>query len=171
MSADPGATAGTKFELTGGVEIEIVSQNSTSPLGIKVTKRGKGFKPSDFATKHIVGTAPSTTEYFGVSMNFGSGGRIIFRTGKVYQTIEYDPGPKEHTEEPVMLTPPSQRGKAGTKEQGNVDATKITNISLGNKSTGQYDAFYYFHNDILHTTIYPGAFSPGYAQYVLLTVG
>lgn len=167
IKAEPDAEPGTKFQLDNGVEIEIVTQNSTGNSAIKILNKGKGFKPSDFATKHII----EDVEYFGRLMGFGNGGRILFTDGIVYKTIEYDPGPKEHTDGPVRLTPSSNRGKGtGNNQDGYVAKTQTTSVALGSNPTRSYDAFYYFHNDILHTPIGSYASIPGNAQYVILTV-
>jgi hypothetical protein len=164
ISMGSNTTVGQVFKLSNRVEIEITRDDK-----IKILNRGQGFVPSNFGTKHTVQTNNATSEYFGISMNFGSGGRIIFHNGIVYKKILYDAGPKEHTSEgPLKLSLDSNRGQGSGK--GVAVGVKRTALELSSNPKKTYDAFYWFHNDILNTPMWPSPFVPGYAQYITLSI-
>ena len=45
-----------------------------------------------------------------------------------------------------------------------------TKLTLTENNDGKYEAFYFFHNDIMHTIVYEQASIAGFAQYVVLEI-
>lgn len=130
---------------------------------------GQGFTPQDFATETIRPPIPPSvepTKYYGFLLSLsspnGSEAKLIIRNGKVRYRLGYDPGPEERVSS-TRLSLPSNMG------QGVAEGVLNTTVDLvgGN---GAYDAFYFFHNDILHTTMNSTAFSPGVSQHVTLEI-
>ncbi|NDA63421.1 MAG: hypothetical protein EBX50_15485 [Chitinophagia bacterium] len=167
-----GFTSGDEITLTKGVKIKITTGFlgfGGSINGITFINRGEGFMPSDFTSVQKL----DNIVYNGYTLtipNSAEGGEnavILIKSGIVWDKLEYDLGPTERTLGPLLITSSSQRGGAGAIEGG-----LVTNISLGTENTtGKYDAFYFFHNDILHTAgpnLDP--FVPGFAQHVNLTI-
>ena len=72
---------------------------------------------------------------------------IIFKSLIVHEVKSLDLGPREHTT--------GIYGKVLTDKgdgRGRVEGVKTTQISLLPNETGEYEAFYYFHNDISHNS-------------------
>ena len=59
-----------------------------------------------------------------------------------------------------------------SRNQGYINKTKETSITLDKNNTGQYDCFFHFHNDITHTPMleYAGSQIAGFAQYLDMTI-
>ena len=133
---------------------------------IKTENRGEGFVPSDFSGTY---KAPNSTQtQYGLRLSLGGGSKsasILFLNGIVYDKLAYDACPLESTNGPVRLTLPSYRGEKAT------EGTNVSSVGLSPNRDGKYDAFYFFKNDILHTVLEPGAFIPGFHQYVKLEIG
>ena len=53
---------------------------------------------------------------------------------------------------------------------GIVSGGQQTVITLEKNTTGKYDCFYHFHNDISHTLSYEYSAMPSWLQYVNLTI-
>lgn len=128
--------------------------------------RGDGFTPNDFAGEYKPKDSNST--YYGLRLTLNGGSKaasVLFRNGIVYDKLAFDACPLESTNGPVRLTLPSYRGEKAT------EGTYVSSIGLSPNKDGKYDAFYFFHNDILHTALDQDAFIPGFNQYVKLEIG
>jgi hypothetical protein len=160
------------------ISIKITSINTTGGItGISLEEedQGEGLSISDFATSHkFKNTEEQEITISGYKLNLsgqngdtGSGSAVVFEKGILYEKVAYDPCPLESTSGPLSLTLSSNRGESAS--EGN----KTTSVTLSNVNNPQnkYDAFYFFHNDILHTVLTPGAFIPGFGQYVELEIG
>ena len=189
LTSGKGFTVGQKITTTEKkIEIEISTVNSEGGITAFVVKdQGEGLMPNDFAAAHqepikdssgfpINGAdgKPLTVTRYGYKINLsgqngdtGSGAAIVFEQGLVYDKLQYDPCPLESTGGPTRLTMSSNRGEKVAEGNSTVTVT-LSNV---NNSSGKYDAFYFFHNDILHTVLTPGAFIPGFGQYVELEIG
>jgi hypothetical protein len=116
------------------------------------------------------GTNFYTTDFFGSGVkNQGSdgdgrGATIYFRSGKVYNKLEHDLGPQERVGI-TRLSLPSNLGKEPA------EGSLSTPLSLEGGTSNNYDAFYFMHNDILHTLLFDTPFTPGFAQYIDLEIG
>lgn len=119
-----------------------------------IVDSGIGFVPSDFRT--------SVSGVRNTSGGTGSGAQFVARRGRVYHRYYHDEGPSERC--PITrLTSPSNQGK----EEMTRDVITSINLDGGN---GKYDAFYFMHNDVLHTQLFEGAFRGGFAQHVTLEI-
>lgn len=158
------------------IEIQISTINSEGGItAFAVNDKGEGLSVTDFKTSQKIKPDATSIEYTtnGYKINIsgqngdsGSGAALVFRQGLVYDKLQYDPCPLESTSSPSRLSMSSSRGEKVS--EGEFTATVA--LSSVNNSSGKYDAFYFFHNDILHTVLSPGAFIPGYGQYVALEI-
>ena len=88
---------------------------------------------------------------------------IYFPKGIVYSIVKRDDGPQERC--PITrLSSSSNRG------EGVVDTTQTTILNIDTNTSGEYDAFYHFHNDITHTLMFSYAQVPGFYQYVIMNI-
>ena len=164
-----------------GKVTEVDSKGAIVKLTVDVYKKGEGFTSSDFAGTYqeplknssgnpILGSdgKPLTVTRYGLKANISGGSKtasILFESGIVYDKLAYDACPLESTSGPVRLTLPSYRGEKAS------EGTNVSSVGLSPNRDGKYDAFYFFHNDILHSVLSQGAFIPGFAQYVKLEIG
>ena len=135
--------------------------------------RGDNFLPSDFNMNEPKidknGNVSGTTGNKGFILNIPSptsGGKpavLFFPYGKVWLKKAKDEAPVQHG--PIArLTSSSKRG------EGFIEETRDTSLDLGANSSGKYDCFYHFHNDITHTLVLPQPFTAGFLQYVSMTI-
>ena len=92
----------------------------------------------------------------GTANGFGTGGSIKFTRGKIRQSIQHDKL-ESYVETPVNLTPSSNKGLGD--DGGYVHSSKTTSFTLTKNTTGKYDIFFFFVNDVLNTLVgpdYPG---------------
>jgi hypothetical protein len=102
----------------------------------------------------------------GEAESIGTGGSIKITEGKVFESIKHD---KLEYYEMTQLTPSSNGGVGD--DGGYVHSAKNTSFSLTKNSTGKYDIFFFFVNDILHTLTgpdYPG--NTSISNYVNLDI-
>lgn len=123
--------------------------------GFEILNSGTGFSTFDFVGS---GVKPQGTD------GTGRGALIYFRSGKVYSKLEYDLGPQERVGI-TRLSLPSNLGKEPA------EGSLSTPLSLEGGTSNAYDAFYFMHNDILHTLLFETPFTPGFAQYIDLEIG
>jgi hypothetical protein len=117
---------------------------------------GAGFLPSDFAS--IVRHKSDN------SVN-GKNAKIKVETGIVYDKLMLDSSPQDRIQSIPRLTIGSDDGYSVAQGQFNTKLTLIEN------NDGKYEAFYFFHNDIMHTILYEtGGFINGDRQYVVLEI-
>ena len=158
------------------IEIQVYSVNQEGGItAFLVNDKGEGLSVTDFKPSHKIKPDATSTEFTtnGYKINIsgqngdsGSGAALVFKQGLVYDKLQYDPCPLESTSGPVRLTMISSRGEKPAEGE----YTASVALSSVNNSSGKYDAFYFFHNDILHTVLTPGAFIPGFGQYVALEI-
>jgi hypothetical protein len=116
---------------------------------------GSGFLPSDFAS--IVRNKSDNSEN-------GKNAKIKVETGIVYNKLLLDSSPQDRIQTISRLTIGSDDGYSVANGQFNTKLTLIEN------NDGKYEAFYFFHNDIMHTLLYPYLQVPGFGQYVVLEI-
>ena len=176
-SRGKGFTVGQKITTADKkIEIQVYSVNQEGGItAFLVNDKGEGLSVTDFKPSHKIKPDATSTEFTtnGYKINIsgqngdsGSGAALVFKQGLVYDKLQYDPCPLESTNGPIRLTMSSNRGESAV--EGEYTAT--VGLSSENNSSGKYDAFYFFHNDILHTLLAPGIFAPGYGQYVALEI-
>lgn len=136
--------------------------------------RGDNFIPSDFnqayptldSNGNPIGTDRNLKGFIVQIQPQQSGGKpaiLAFPNGVVWLKIAKDEAPVQHG--PITrLSSSSKRG------EGFIEETKDTSLDLGANSSGKYDCFYHFHNDITHTLILPQPFTAGFLQYVSMTI-
>lgn len=165
---------GTKYKkdqeiiLTKGAKIKVTVGDSGNIININIIDQGVGFMPSDFANKYEL----NGSDIYGYIATLkaeadGTPAKIMFHNGIVYDKLYIDEGPLELTLNPVRLTLPSNRGESAA------EGTLTTTISLEGSTKKNFNAFYFFHNDILHTISISSLspFTPGFGQYVTLEIG
>jgi len=164
-----------------GKVTQVDSKGAIVKLTVDTFKKGEGFTVSDFAgtyqepLKNSSGEPildsegkPITVTKYGLKANISGGSKIaniLFSNGVIYDKLAFDACPLESTSGPVRLTLPSYRGEKAS------EGTNVSSVELSPNKDGKYDAFYFFHNDILHTVLEPEAFIPGFQQYVKLEIG
>jgi hypothetical protein len=141
-------SAGNTFTFGGGKNPAVIKLTKNGPLSTnigdyEIISYGE-YTESTF-NDALIGTANK-----GDAESFGVGGSVKITTGKIYQTIKED---KLEYYGMHMLTPPSNKG-AGD-DGGYVHSAKSTTITVNKNSTGKYDIFFFFVNDILHTLTGP----------------
>lgn len=150
-----------KIESTGAEILVVAVNEDTSIKAIKVNKPGAKYSLQNFSSPNPVSVLPV------VLTPNASGGKnavIWFYSLIVVETDEKDLPPKEHTNGPTRLT-------FSSNGAGYINKTKETTISLQSNSTGKYDLFLHFHNDITHTSMLEH-FSDqvvGFGQYLDVT--
>lgn len=150
-------TNNTKFEVTE------VDGGTGAIVTFEILDRGFGFVPSDFTQYKDENDVIYYAIRSSVSGGSGRNAKIDISRLIVYSKLYYDPAPTQRSSI-IRLTLPSYDGKKIS--EGSLETT----VSLEG-GTGKYDAFYFFHNDILHTLTNSTAFTAGFAQYVNLEIG
>jgi hypothetical protein len=164
-----GFSVDQEISLTKGAKLKVTAigeKGNISRFIIEKKNRGEGFTPSDFSGSYK--PKDSSTTYYGLRLNINGGSKsasILFHDGIVYDKLAYDACPLESTSGPVRLSLPSYRGEKAS------EGTNVSSVGLSPNKDGKYDAFYFFHNDILHTLLEPEAFVPGFHQYINLEIG
>jgi hypothetical protein len=159
-----------EFVLNKGAKIKITEVDSNGEIKkLSLIDKGVGFTPSDFASKHLIRNQSGDYGYLAtIKANAGgTAAQMIFPQGIVYEKLYIDEGPLELTQNPVRLTLSSKSGNNVAEGENTVT------ISLDNTTKNKFDAFYLFHNDILHTISVPGLgdHTGGQGQYVTLEIG
>lgn len=103
------------------------------------------------------------SQYTGFIVQF-SDAVLVFQ-GVVRYIPKKDPGPQEHGGIKRLTT-----GTGG--DSGRITGNVTTEFALNPNDTGQYDAYFFFHNDISHTFMfgYPATQYPGFAQYITMNL-
>jgi len=126
---------------------------------------GEDLNPGSFGDRYYDDSDPNNIiDETGYIVKLDGGGVISFK-GEVRYITKLDAGPKEHGG--------IKRLTSGTgDEAGRITGNKSTEFGLDPNDSGQYDAYFFFHNDISHTFqfAYSGSQYPGYAQYVTLNI-
>lgn len=136
---------------------------SNGNLGRGNPEQGENISPSDF---------PLTLAFISGATG-GVTARIKFPKGEIYRKEVYHRGPERYT--------PNFRGTRLSQSSGRGDqyirgAVKNTSITLDDNSSyhpypGEYEAFFYFHNDITHTFMGGTILNSNpYLQYIKLTI-
>jgi hypothetical protein len=157
-----------EINLTKGAKctVNVDSNGKITKVNISTSNRGEGFMSGDFSTSYKPPNSTVTSYGLRLTLNGGSkSASILFLNGIVYDKLAYDACPLESTSGPIRLSLPSYRGEKAT------EGTNVSSVGLSPNRDGKYDAFYFFHNDILHTLLSPEAFVPGFHQYVNLEIG
>lgn len=142
-------------------EVTSVGENDTIST-IMVKNKGNGFLPSNFRELKDKNNKTVYAIRMSISGGSGSGAKIDISRLVVYDKIYRDEPPKEIA--PITrLTLPSKLGEKV------VEGSLQTNISLTG-GTGKYDAFYFFHNDILHSQTFASVTTHGFNQFVNLEI-
>jgi len=90
---------------------------------------------------------------------------VIILQGIVRYIPKVDAGPREHGGIKRLTT-----GTGG--DSGRITGLSTSEFGLNPNDTGQYDAYFFFHNDISHTFMfqYSGSQYPGFAQYITMNI-
>jgi hypothetical protein len=149
-----------KIEASGGA-VQSVSFPSQDALGNILS--GEDMSQKDFSDRYYDNSDPNNViDVTGYIVRVGDA--VLAFQGVVRYIPKLDPGPKEHGA--------STRLTSGTADAGRITGNKSTEFGLEPNDSGEYEAYFFFHNDISHTFQfrYPGAQYPGYAQYVTLNI-
>jgi hypothetical protein len=147
-----------------GVQFKVneVSAETGGIVSATIVNKGQGLSPSNFSEYKDANDNPIYRIRMSVSGGSGQGAKIDIDSIIVYDKLYYDEAPQERVGI-TRLTLPSYEGKKWA--EGSLDTT--VSLEGGN---GKYDAFYFFHNDILHTLTNSTAFTAGFAQTVNLEI-
>jgi len=141
-----------------GTVIDVKVNNEGAITSIFIVDPGNGYDDTDFDSVFNLTNIP------GSGSESGSGAKVKLQYLKVHnRTIKTDNGPTERCPITRLSLPSDYEQKAPA--QGALTTT--IPLTGGN---GKYDAFYFFHNDVLHTLTDFTGFSPGYAQYINLEI-
>ena len=153
-----GYTVDDIISLSKGVKLKVLKVDGKgSILSWETIDKGEGFLPSDF---------PS---YIPVDGGTGSGAIFEILSGAVYAKYDLDKCPEERA--PITRLSVKSSGFETKSLKNDFDVARGTlQTSITLDGNGKYDAFYFMHNDILHTQTTPGAFHGGYAQYINLQI-
>lgn len=191
LSRGSGFKVGEEIELEKGVVVRVLSVDPENNDGIlsfslattrhgipyyngrlvndkpfPLAANGEGFMPDDFTTQSEVN--PDLFCYklsVPPSRATGSPAVIEFYSGLVWEKAERDEGPQKHGAT-VNVALPSSGG-----EKGRATGSKTTTINLAKNSSGRYNIFTYFHNDITQTPGTPERiFIGGFLQYIDLNI-
>jgi hypothetical protein len=166
FGVDSGTSSAAEFKVTqvggsnsGIVTVQMVTDDNNNPK--------YGSLPfNSFENGPMIGSLSA-----GDSDVIGTGAYIILKGGFIYERVLTDEEPKSYGD--VLLSYPSNKGDGpGGGVVENLE--KTTNFNLNKNSTGKYDVFFFFVNDILHTyTMYAPQFSYrafANTNYVKLTI-
>ena len=129
-------------------DASIFADNNTDPNltinGMETSLSGEGYKDTDFPTTITI-TNPNAPDG-------GRDARIEFPNGVVYRQIKYDRAPRlvagGHNGE---ILHPSTHKEGQEKTVGNARTEiPISDNSEYHKYPGEYECYYYFHNDVTH---------------------
>lgn len=127
-------------------DASIFADNNTDPNltinGMESELRGEGYKNDDFPTTITI-TNPNDE---------GRDARITFENGVIYRQIKYDRAPRlvagGHN---GKILHPSTHKEGQEKSVGNARTEiPISDNSEYHKYPGEYECYYYFHNDVTH---------------------
>lgn len=174
FSSIPEGAAGTQFAagdlikcgIDDTVEILIQGVNEHgSIVRYNVKKSGYGYTQEAFVTPDSVNSVPIVPVILKSPREGGASATIWFNSLIVVEEDRVDEPPKEHTTGPTRLTYSSNGA-------GYINKTKDTTVNLGSNSTGQYDFYFHFHNDITHTAMleHGGSQVVGFGQYLDMTI-
>jgi hypothetical protein len=153
---------GQIVKLSNSIEITVseVDQNG-GIISLIIRENGEGFTLGSFQQAdngvHLIAIP--------VPNDQGSQAILWFYSIVLKEIEKIDEGPREYTSGPLKLT-------YASRNQGYINKTKETSITLDKNNTGQYDCFFHFHNDITHTPMleYAGSQIAGFAQYLDMTI-
>lgn len=192
LEGGSGYAVGDEIEIKGGtkqaivkvVTVEDVAAIPASSPNTTPAYSGRPERKGSVATIEVVtvdgetqlGEGYNTTD-MGVVVGrtltgVGIGAKIDIKELEVYEVIRKDIGPRERCPITRLTSPSTASGRgtvSGNEGKTPVEGSETTNISL-REGTHNYDAFFFFHNDILHTLSYESTYTPGFQQYVTLTI-
>lgn len=167
--------AGTSIEsdtftiTSNNVKFDIVATNGgITSINFLNDDNGEVLSGEDFTkesfTDHYVDVENAIDEY-GYILSIGDA--ILSFQGVVRSVVKVDRGPTEHSGGIKRLTTGTSGGEAGR-----ITGLLSTEFALNPNSTNEYDAYFFFHNDISHTLMYsyPGTQYPGFAQYLIMNI-
>jgi hypothetical protein len=160
-------SAGNFLDKRGNIEMTFDSSGGVSfgsdEFGNALS--GEDLNPGSFGDRYYDDSDPNNIiDETGYIVKLDGGGVVSFQ-GQVRYITKLDTGPKEHGG--------IKRLTSGTgDEAGRITGNKSTEFGLDPNDSGQYDAYFFFHNDISHTFQfqYGRTQYPGYAQYVTLNI-
>lgn len=122
---------------------------------------GEDFDQGSFEETYI--DPDSGSSYKGYILRYSDA--VIILQGIVRYIPKIDAGPREHGGIKRLTT-----GTGG--DSGRITGLSTSEFSLNPNDTGEYDAYFFFHNDISHTFMfeYGGSQYPGFAQYITMNI-
>tara|TARA_R110000868_G_scaffold18531_12_gene81381 strand:- start:4088 stop:7585 length:3498 start_codon:yes stop_codon:yes gene_type:complete len=158
---------GVKVTVVPGVSGGVLSASfalTQNVLGENDEERGEGFMPEDFRG----GSKFQPGFTFTITNENGGEATLVSRRGFVYSRGYIDYAPRYHGFQRLTNGPSTCDNGPGTTA---VQTSKTTQMSVQPNDSNAYDCFYFFRNDITHTTFEEDN-PQGYdrVQYVDLTV-
>lgn len=175
QKAGSGFSIGDKISPSNGVTIEVKAVDGSGGISdfdfaedktyadrvnIKTYKKGEGYSASSFPADGLKLTVNSPSK--------GAASIIVFTSAEAYKQIKLDAGPKMR----CPITRLSSPSGDGTRR---IEAIKNTTLNIEDNSSAkyknQYEAFYFYHNDIGHVFNTPEVeANPNFAQYITITI-
>lgn len=145
---------------SGGITAyRLVDKNSKPQLGTSFSSANLTLQEQDDKVKSYILYVPPITE--NRNPDALRSARIQFFSFITWEREEVDNPPTEYT---GSL---GNRLTAATANKEYIDGTVETSVSVDKNTTGRYDCYFMFHNDISHTFMLPQLGTiPGFAQYL-----
>lgn len=156
LSVSGGSGVGARVRITAVADSAGTILTNVGAVGgirnLEVVERGTGFVPEDF-----VGD-PTDVSTYKLRLSGGSGSGADFRVTKgiIYGVEFTDGGPQNKSNGYIRLTNSNSNGQ-GNQGTGFVTGTTEQFLPVEDPNVkGEYDLFFYFHNDVTHTVHYGG---------------
>ena len=161
-------SASSKIPTRNGLILEVLSVDGEGGItSIGVAKNSENieqngeFLHTDFPMEI---TLPLPRDNDGNLVSGAEAAIIKVNKGKVYALKQKDLAPVEH----VPLTTISSSSNAGKAQV--IKDVKTSSFNLASNTTGQYDVFTHFHNDITHTIMYHSLYGRTDLQYITMDI-
>jgi len=138
------------LEVSGGsgkdATVKISVDASGTIVSMVAENRGEGYIPSDFGDP-----SDPTTSKLSLVGGKGTGSDVKITKGIMHRVEYLDEGPKNRSQGYIRLTDGNGDGRGNTGK-GFVEGPREQFLTIEEQNdTGEYDMFFYFHNDITHT--------------------
>ena len=157
-----------KFTLNNELKIKVTAVDSNGGItGFTFDVDDDGYQQrGDFTSSDFPDdmTVPLPRDNDGKIISGAEAAIITVTNGIVYSVLKKDIAPVEH----VPLKTISSSNKGGTAEV--VNETLTTTVGVAKNTSGKYDIFTHFHNDITHTLMYHPLYGKTTLQHITVDI-
>ena len=156
LDGGTGYTEGEILSVSGGSGRDATYKISVDSSG-KITSmepenRGEGYLPEDFGLDIF----DPLTSKLRLTGGTGTDADVRVTDGIIHRIEEVDEGPKNRSQGYIRLTDKNSDGRGNTGN-GFVTGPREQFLTMEEQNTtGEYDMFFHFHNDITHTVHFGG---------------